>query len=142
MRIVEGSKRSGDEFRRAIDSAEASLAETEYLLIACRDLRYLQSTVTDPLIRTAPRIAQRLVTLRSFTTDIIALQRAMPDVSELGDVLLESGLNLKTGEAVAPRPSIRSRRATKPPTSKPAAVANRSARARKASAAPSRRGGR
>jgi four helix bundle protein len=151
MRIVEGSKRSGDGFRRALDSAEASLAETEYLLIACRDLGYIHAAVTDPLIRTAPRIAQRLVTLRSFATDITALQKAMPDVSELGDILLESSLDayessLAPADESAPARGPRSRKAQAGKTDRDLdgrsgkrGAVRASARARKACAARSRR---
>lgn len=67
--IVEGSKRIGrPDFVRFLNLSEASLAETQYLLIVCRDLGYLSAAVTDPLITTTPRIARMLHALRTRIT--------------------------------------------------------------------------
>ena len=67
--IVEGSKRIGrPDVVRFLNLAEASLAETQYLLIVCRDLGYLDGAVTDPLIGTAARIGRMLHALRSRIT--------------------------------------------------------------------------
>src|SRR4029078_11802159 len=49
--IVEGSKRqSGQEFARFLNIAEASLAETGYLLLLSRDLGYLDAAVAKSLL--------------------------------------------------------------------------------------------
>jgi four helix bundle protein len=46
--IAEGSKRlTGQEYARFLNIAEASLAETEYLLMVSRDLGYITSIVAD-----------------------------------------------------------------------------------------------
>ena len=128
--IVEGWQRRGEKLRQTLDRAESALAETEYLLVFCRDLGYLRATVTDPLIRTAPELARGLRTLRSFASDITPLESAMPDVSDLADIFEvpdpdhRSASSSRVG-GPSPRPTARAR------TSKPTA-ARRAAQGRKA----------
>ncbi len=55
--IAEGSKRrTPQDYARFLNLAEASLAETEYLLMLCRDLGYLAGEVTEPLLLEASEI--------------------------------------------------------------------------------------
>ncbi len=64
--IAEGSKRkSNAEYARFLNVAEASLAETEYLLMVGRDLGYLPTTLTGAMIQEADETARMLNALRS-----------------------------------------------------------------------------
>ncbi len=49
---------------RFLNLAEASLAETEYLLVLCRDLGYIGGEVTEPLLAQASEISRMLYALR------------------------------------------------------------------------------
>lgn len=64
--IAEGSKRlTNAEYSRFLNIAEGSLAETEYLLMVSRDLGYLPTTTTMPLLNEADEIAKMLHALRA-----------------------------------------------------------------------------
>jgi len=64
--VAEGSKRlTNPEYARFLNIAEASLAETEYLLMVSRDLGYLTPAVTKPVLVEAGEIAKMLHTLRT-----------------------------------------------------------------------------
>ena len=64
--IVEGSKRqSAQEFARFLNIAEASLAETGYLLMLSRDLGYLEAAVAKGQMAEVDEIAAMLHALRS-----------------------------------------------------------------------------
>jgi four helix bundle protein len=64
--IAEGSKRvSRQEYARFLNIAEASLAETEYLLMVSRDLGYLVPTNVDTLLAELTEIAKMLNALRT-----------------------------------------------------------------------------
>jgi four helix bundle protein len=64
--IAEGSKRqSNQEYCRFLNIAEASLAETEYLLMVSRDLKYLKAENSGILLRELTEIARMLNALRS-----------------------------------------------------------------------------
>ncbi len=63
--IAEGSKRrSNAEFARFLNIAEASLAESEYLLMVARDLDYAERAVCDRLDGQTTRLAKQLNALR------------------------------------------------------------------------------
>jgi four helix bundle protein len=64
--IAEGSKRqSNAQYARFLDIAEASLAETEYLLILSQDLGYLDAEQVKPLANQVAEIARMLHALRT-----------------------------------------------------------------------------
>lgn len=64
--IAEGSKRRGrTDYARFLNIAEGSLAETEYLVILSRDLKYLEAATADPLLVEIDEIARMLNVLRS-----------------------------------------------------------------------------
>ena len=64
--IAEGSKRqSNQEYCHFLNIAEASLAETEYLLMVSRDLKYLKAENSEILLRELTEIARKLNALRS-----------------------------------------------------------------------------
>ena len=64
--VAEGSKRlTNPEYARFLNIAEASLAETEYLLMVSRDLGYLTAAVTKPVLNETGEIAKMLHSLRS-----------------------------------------------------------------------------
>ena len=64
--IAEGSKRlTNTAYSRFLNIAEGSLAETEYLLMVSRDLGYLPTTTTMPLLNEADEIAKMLHALRA-----------------------------------------------------------------------------
>ena len=64
--IAEGSKRRGRaEYARFLNIAEGSLAETEYLLIVCRDLGYASDSVLNPILEETAQIAKMLNALRT-----------------------------------------------------------------------------
>jgi len=63
--IAEGSKRrTPQDYARFLNLAEASLAETEYLLMLCRDLGYIAGDVTEPLLVEASEVSRMLHALR------------------------------------------------------------------------------
>ena len=63
--IAEGSKRrTPQDYARFLNLAEASLAETEYLLMLCRDLEYIAGDVTEPLLVEASEVSRMLHALR------------------------------------------------------------------------------
>ena len=62
--IAEGSKRRQPrDYARFLNIAEASLAETEYLLILSRDLGYLPTPDAEPLFAEADEISRMLNSL-------------------------------------------------------------------------------
>ncbi len=64
--IVEGSKRSGSkDYARFLNIAEGSLAETEYLMMVCRDLHYLKDEDASSILTEIRVIAAMLHNLRS-----------------------------------------------------------------------------
>lgn len=63
--IAEGSKRrSAPDYAHFLNIAEASLAETENLLIIARDLDYLAADATAPILAEVDEIARMLYALR------------------------------------------------------------------------------
>ena len=67
--IAEGSKRlTNTKYARFLNIAEASLAETEYLLMVSRDLGYLPATIAKPLLTESDEIAKMLHGLRAKVT--------------------------------------------------------------------------
>jgi len=63
--IAEGSKRQGNQdYARFLNIAEGSLAESEYLLMLSRDLRYLPREASKPLLDELTEIARMLNRLR------------------------------------------------------------------------------
>jgi four helix bundle protein len=64
--IAEGSRRQGQqEYSRFLNIAQASAAETEYLLILSRDLGYLSTAAFDRLVADLDEVARMLHGLRS-----------------------------------------------------------------------------
>lgn len=64
--IAEGSeRRSGQEYARFLNVAEASLAESEYLLMLSRDLGYLKHELASATLSEVAEIARMLHALRS-----------------------------------------------------------------------------
>jgi four helix bundle protein len=63
--IAEGSKRTGrQEYARFLNIAEASLAETEYLLMVSRDLGYITPSQATIVFRDVAELARMLHGLR------------------------------------------------------------------------------
>jgi four helix bundle protein len=63
--IAEGSKRqSNQEYARFLNIAEASLVETEYLLMVSRDLKYLEAKESESLFLEIGEVAKMLHGLR------------------------------------------------------------------------------
>jgi four helix bundle protein len=63
--IAEGSKRrSNQDYARFLNLAEGSLAETEYLMILCRDLGYLTAETAQKPLEEISDIARMLSALR------------------------------------------------------------------------------
>lgn len=63
--IAEGAKRSSrKDYAHFLNMAEGSLAETEYLVLLSRDLRYLPVTDADPLLAELAEIMRMLASLR------------------------------------------------------------------------------
>ena len=63
--IAEGSKRTGRvEYARFLNIAEASLAETEYLIMVGRDLGYMPQLMAKPLLVQVADLARMLHSLR------------------------------------------------------------------------------
>ena len=63
--IAEGSKRTGRrEYARFLNIAEASLVETEYLLMVSRDLGYITSQQTTIIFNDVVELAKMLHRLR------------------------------------------------------------------------------
>ena len=64
--LAEGSKRKGAaDYARFINMSESSLAETEYLVILCRDLGYIAQDVAEAYLAEMDEIARMLNALRS-----------------------------------------------------------------------------
>ena len=64
--IAEGSKRrTPPDYSRFLNLAEGSLAETEYLILLCRDLGYVSGAVAEPLLAEASEISRMLCALRA-----------------------------------------------------------------------------
>jgi four helix bundle protein len=64
--IAEGSKRrSNTEYARFLNTAEASLVETEYLVLLSRDLNYLDDSTATGLLAHVDEVARMLSALRS-----------------------------------------------------------------------------
>jgi len=65
--VAEGSKRvGGTDYARFLNLAEASLAETEYLLMLSRDLGYVDAPTVVPLFDSIAELARMLHTLRKM----------------------------------------------------------------------------
>jgi four helix bundle protein len=63
--IVEGSKRqSAADYARFLNIAEASLAETEYLLLLALDLGYVSNEAHQPIAAEIDEVARMLYALR------------------------------------------------------------------------------
>ena len=63
--IAEGSKRRGNQdYARFLNIAEASLAETEYLILLAHDLRYIATAAAEPLLAEVSEISRMLLALR------------------------------------------------------------------------------
>jgi len=63
--IAEGSKRTGrQEYARFLNISEASLAETEYLIMVSRDLGYMTASMVKPLLTEIGNLARMLHALR------------------------------------------------------------------------------
>jgi four helix bundle protein len=63
--IAEGSKRKSQrDYAHFLNLAEASLAETEYLLLLSRDLTYLAPDHAEPLLKEVSEISRMLYALR------------------------------------------------------------------------------
>jgi len=63
--IAEGSKRVGrQEYARFLNIAEASLAETEYLLMVSRDLGYITPAMANAVFKDVAELARMLHGLR------------------------------------------------------------------------------
>ena len=63
--VAEGSKRTGRaEYARFLNIAEASLAETEYLIMVGRDLGYMTPLMAKPLLGQVADLARMLHSLR------------------------------------------------------------------------------
>ena len=63
--IAEGSKRTGRvDYARFLNIAEASLAETEYLIMVGRDLGYMTQLMAKPLLVQVADLARMLHSLR------------------------------------------------------------------------------
>jgi four helix bundle protein len=63
--IAEGSKRKSQrDYAHFLNLAEASLAETEYLILLSRDLAYLTPTQAEPPQREVTEISRMLYALR------------------------------------------------------------------------------
>lgn len=63
--IADGSKRlTSTEYARFLNIAEASLAETEYLLMVSRDLAYVQPAAIAPILKDVSELARMLHGLR------------------------------------------------------------------------------
>ncbi len=64
--VAEGSKRrSNQEYARFLNVAEASLAETEYLLMVGRDLGYIDREKTEAILQELTEVARMLSSLRA-----------------------------------------------------------------------------
>ena len=63
--IAEGSKRTGrQEYARFLNVSEASLAETEYLVMVARDLGYITDLMAKALLTQVSDLARMLHSLR------------------------------------------------------------------------------
>src|SRR2546422_10746079 len=64
--IAEGSKRVGrQEYARFLNIAEASLAETEYLLMVSRDLGYITPAMANDIFKDVAELARMLHGVRA-----------------------------------------------------------------------------
>jgi four helix bundle protein len=71
--IAEGSKREGrQEYARFLNIAEGSLAETEYLVMLSRDLRFLAVDRAEALLNEMTEIARMLHALRTKVVELAA----------------------------------------------------------------------
>jgi len=72
--IAEGSEReSNQEYARFLNSAEGSLAETEYLVMLSRDLGFLARDSADELLKEITEIARMLNALKKRVVgDVVA----------------------------------------------------------------------
>jgi four helix bundle protein len=63
--VAEGSKRQGyRDYSRFLNIAEGSLAETEYLIMLCRDLHFASDAAVAGILGEISKIARRLHNLR------------------------------------------------------------------------------
>ena len=70
--IAEGSKReSNQEYARFLNIAEGSLAETEYLLMLSRDMRFLARHAADALLKEITEIAGMLNALKKKVAEYV-----------------------------------------------------------------------
>jgi four helix bundle protein len=71
--IAEGAKReSNQEYARFLDIAEASLAETEYLVMLSRDLGFLALDCSDKVLKEITEIARMLNALKKKVVTLAA----------------------------------------------------------------------
>jgi four helix bundle protein len=89
--LAEGSKRKTRvEYARFVNMAEASLAETEYLLILCRDLKYPSSGITQNLLDEVDHVARMLSSLRQAIEEAEAKQLSQSRTTRLARVARDS----------------------------------------------------
>jgi four helix bundle protein len=70
--VAEGAKRdSNPEYSRFLNIAEASMAETEYLLMLSRDLGYLDSGVAESLLQESNDVSSMLAKLRARVSETL-----------------------------------------------------------------------
>jgi four helix bundle protein len=70
--IAEGAKRdSNADYSRFLNMAEASMAETEYLLLLCRDLGYLETGLAEKLMKDSDEVARMISKLRAKVSETL-----------------------------------------------------------------------
>ena len=75
--IAEGSKRlTSQEYARFLNIAEASLAETEYLLMVSRDLGYITTLMADKAFSEVSELSRMLHGLRKRVESVTPTMRA------------------------------------------------------------------
>jgi four helix bundle protein len=73
--IAEGAKRSSNaEYARFLNIAEASMAETEYLLMLSRDLGYLEAPTAERLLGESNEVSSMLAKLRARVSETLNSQ--------------------------------------------------------------------
>jgi four helix bundle protein len=78
--IAEGSKRdSNPEYSRFLNIAQASLAETEYLIMLSRDLNYLEEPVASATLLALNEVGGMLTNLRNRVSETPNSQLPTPN---------------------------------------------------------------